>query len=143
MTTTDRRHDRFAAALLTLLLAPVAGADDFSPAPFGAAYPQLDRWVTGEWWTEPWNKPPAKPGPRKPPQRPPFALDVPRDQVTDWEKGFLTFIRDQVPELRSRIETSKELDGESERQLEAAIAEFKRQRAAKSGGEARSMAAAR
>jgi F-type H+-transporting ATPase subunit alpha len=69
--------------------------------------------------------------------------EVKRDEVADWEKGFLTFVRDQVPELRSRIETTKELDGESERQLEAAIAEFKRQRAAKSGGEARPMAAAR
>ena len=69
--------------------------------------------------------------------------DVKRDEVADWEKGFLTFVRDQVPELRSRIETSKELDGESERQLEAAIAEFKRQRAAKSGVEARQVAGAR
>jgi len=56
--------------------------------------------------------------------------DVPRDQVADWEKGFLTFVRDQIPELRSRIADTKELDGEGERQLEAAIAEFKRQRAA-------------
>jgi hypothetical protein len=71
-----------------LLPAPVAIADDFAAAPFGAAYPQLDRWVTGEWWKEPWNKPSNKPGAkgdpgatRKPPQRPPFPLDVPRDQV--------------------------------------------------------------
>jgi F-type H+-transporting ATPase subunit alpha len=59
-----------------------------------------------------------------------FLDDVKRDEVADWEKGFLTFVRDQVPELRARIEQTKELDGESERQLEAAIAEFKRQRAA-------------
>jgi F-type H+-transporting ATPase subunit alpha len=58
---------------------------------------------------------------------------VKREEVADWEKGFLTFVRDQVPELRARIESSKELDGESERQLEAAIAEFKRQRAAAAG----------
>jgi F-type H+-transporting ATPase subunit alpha len=57
---------------------------------------------------------------------------VKRDEVADWEKGFLTFVRDQMPELRKRIDESKELDGESERMLEAAIAEFKRQRAAKS-----------
>jgi F-type H+-transporting ATPase subunit alpha len=56
--------------------------------------------------------------------------EVPRDQVADWEQGFLTFVRDQVPELRKRIVDTKELDGEGERQLEAAIAEFKRQRAA-------------
>ena len=40
-------------------------------------------------------------------------------------------MRDQVPELRQRIEASKELDAEGERQLEAAIAEFKRQWATK------------
>jgi F0F1-type ATP synthase alpha subunit len=56
--------------------------------------------------------------------------EVPRDQVADWEQGFLTFVRDQVPELRQRIVDTKELDGEGERQLEAAIAEYKRQRAA-------------
>jgi F-type H+-transporting ATPase subunit alpha len=62
---------------------------------------------------------------------------VPRDQVADWEKGFLTFVRDQVPELRQRIVESKELDAESERQLEAAIAEFKRQRQTQASGSAR------
>ncbi|MFM8985871.1 MAG: F0F1 ATP synthase subunit alpha, partial [Planctomycetia bacterium] len=69
--------------------------------------------------------------------------EVKRDEVADWEKGFLTFVRDQVPELRSRIDDSKELDGESERQLEAAIAEYKRQRAAKAGGGAKQLAGAR
>jgi F-type H+-transporting ATPase subunit alpha len=68
--------------------------------------------------------------------------EVKRDEVADWEKGFLTFIRDQVPELRKRIDESKELDGESERQLEASIAEYKRQRAAKAGG-AKQLAGAR
>jgi F-type H+-transporting ATPase subunit alpha len=58
---------------------------------------------------------------------------VKREQVAEWEKGFLTFIRDQIPELRAKIEQTKELDAESERQLEAAIAEFKRQWAAKNG----------
>jgi F-type H+-transporting ATPase subunit alpha len=56
--------------------------------------------------------------------------DVKREEVADWEKGFLTFVRDQVPELRAKIEQTKELDAESERQLEAAIGEYKRQRAA-------------
>jgi F-type H+-transporting ATPase subunit alpha len=68
--------------------------------------------------------------------------DVKREDVADWEKGFLTFVRDQVPELRKRIDESKELDAESERQLEAAIAEYKRQRAAKVGG-AKQLAGAR
>ena len=56
--------------------------------------------------------------------------EVPREKVADWEKGFHTFVRDQVPELRARIAQTNELDAESERQLEAAIAEFKRQQAA-------------
>jgi F-type H+-transporting ATPase subunit alpha len=68
--------------------------------------------------------------------------DVPRDQVADWEKAFLTFVRDQVPELRQRIVDTKELDGEGERQLEAAIAEFKRQRAAGRAAEGRQSVAA-
>ena len=68
--------------------------------------------------------------------------DVKREDVADWEKGFLTFVRDQVPELRQRIDESKELDAESERQLEAAIAEFKRQRAAHAAGEKRQLAGA-
>jgi F-type H+-transporting ATPase subunit alpha len=55
---------------------------------------------------------------------------VKREEVADWEKGFLTYVRDQVPELRAKIDQTKELDAESERQLEAAIAEYKRQRAA-------------
>jgi F-type H+-transporting ATPase subunit alpha len=63
--------------------------------------------------------------------------DVKRDEVADWEKSFLTFVRDQIPELRARIADTKELDAESERQLEAAIAEFKRQRTAKRSAEAR------
>jgi F-type H+-transporting ATPase subunit alpha len=67
---------------------------------------------------------------------------VKREEVAEWEKGFLTFIRDQTPELRAKIEQTKELDAESERQLEAAIAEFKRQWDAKNGsaGGSRSLA---
>ena len=86
MTTSERRHGRFAFGILLVALVAIGvagpagadGDDDFAPAPFGAAHPQLDRWVTGEWWTEPW----SKPGPKaKPPQRPPFPLDVARDEV--------------------------------------------------------------
>ena len=65
-------------AFVLLVATLPAKADDFSPTPFGAAYPQLDRWVTGEWWT----KPSTKPGSRgKQQQQVPFPLDVPRDQV--------------------------------------------------------------
>ena len=67
--------------------------------------------------------------------------DVRREQVADWEQGFLTFVRDQVPELRDRLIETKDLDAETERQLEAAIAEFKRQRQASCGIESNEPAA--
>ncbi len=67
---------------------------------------------------------------------------IPRDQVAAWEKGFLTFVQDQVPELRNRIAETKDLDAESERQLEAAIAEFQRQRAAGAAAEGKQPVAA-
>ena len=53
--------------------------------------------------------------------------DVKRDEVAAWEAGFLTFVRDQTPEVRARLEETKALDDETERLLEAAIAEYKRQ----------------
>ena len=53
--------------------------------------------------------------------------NVKRDQVAAWEAGFLTFVRDQTPEVRSRLEETKAIDDETERLLEAAIAEYKRQ----------------
>ena len=68
--------------------------------------------------------------------------DVKREDVAAWEKSFLTFVHDQIPELRNRIDESKELDAESERQLEAAIAEFKRQWATGAGEGKRQLAGA-
>jgi F-type H+-transporting ATPase subunit alpha len=59
---------------------------------------------------------------------------VPREEVADWEQGFLIFVRDQVPELRDRLVETGALDDETERQLEAAIAEYHRQRAASAAG---------
>ncbi len=56
--------------------------------------------------------------------------DVKREDVAMWEKEFLTFVRDQMPELRKTIDESNQLDDKSEKTLEGAIAEFKRQRAA-------------
>jgi F-type H+-transporting ATPase subunit alpha len=53
---------------------------------------------------------------------------VKREEVADWEAGFLTFVREQAKDLRSRLEETKALDDETDRLLEAAIAEFKRQR---------------
>ena len=67
---------------------------------------------------------------------------VPREQVADWEKCFLTFVRDQVPEVREKIVETKALDDETVRQLEAAIAEFQRQRDAQVAAEGREPVAA-
>ena len=53
--------------------------------------------------------------------------NVKREEVSAWEAGFLTFVRDQTPEVRSRLEETKAIDDETERLLEAAIAEYKRQ----------------
>ena len=53
--------------------------------------------------------------------------NVKREEVAAWEAGFLTFVRDQTPEVRSRLEETKAIDDETERLLEAAIAEYKRQ----------------
>jgi len=40
----------------------------FAPAAFGAEFPELDGWATGEWW-------------KKRPTQQPFSLDVPRQDV--------------------------------------------------------------
>jgi F-type H+-transporting ATPase subunit alpha len=52
---------------------------------------------------------------------------VPRTEVAAWEKAFLTFIKDQKPEVRQKIADTKDLDGESMKALDVAIATFKSQ----------------
>jgi F-type H+-transporting ATPase subunit alpha len=52
---------------------------------------------------------------------------VPRNEVLAWEKAFLTFIKDQKPEVRKKIEDTKDLDADAEKALVAAINEFKLQ----------------
>jgi F-type H+/Na+-transporting ATPase subunit alpha len=56
---------------------------------------------------------------------------VPRDQVAQWEKAFLTFMKDQKPEIRKKISDTKDLDAETIKALDEAIAQFKAQWAAK------------
>jgi F-type H+-transporting ATPase subunit alpha len=53
--------------------------------------------------------------------------DVPRTEVSAWEKAFLTFIRDQKPEIRNRIAETKDLDEATMNALSSAIKEFKAQ----------------
>ena len=57
--------------------------------------------------------------------------DVPRTEVSAWEKGFLTFIRDQKPEIRNKIAETKDLDEATMNALSGAIKEFKAQYATK------------
>jgi F-type H+/Na+-transporting ATPase subunit alpha len=52
---------------------------------------------------------------------------VPRNQVQAWEKAYLTFMRDQHPEIRKKIVETKDLDAAAMKQLDAAIAQFKTQ----------------
>ena len=54
-----------------------------------------------------------------------------------WEKAYLTFMRDQKPEIRKAIEESKDLTEDTTKAIEAAIAEFKHQYTAKPAATAR------
>ncbi len=53
--------------------------------------------------------------------------DVPRTEVAAWEKDFLTFMRDQKPEIRNKIAETKDLDEATMNALSSAINEFKAQ----------------
>jgi F-type H+/Na+-transporting ATPase subunit alpha len=52
---------------------------------------------------------------------------VPVNRVQEWEKTFLTFIRDQKPEIRNAISQTKDLSDETIQQIEGAIREFNAQ----------------
>ena len=56
---------------------------------------------------------------------------VPIKDVAEWEKNFLTFIRDQKSEIRKKIEESKDLDDATVSAITAAIGEFQAQYAKK------------
>jgi F-type H+/Na+-transporting ATPase subunit alpha len=53
--------------------------------------------------------------------------DVPVDQVQDWERAFLTYVRDHQQPLWNQIAETKDLTSELEAGLIAAIETFKRQ----------------
>jgi F-type H+/Na+-transporting ATPase subunit alpha len=53
--------------------------------------------------------------------------DVPRTEVDAWEKGFLTFMRDQKPEIRNKIVETKDLDAAAMEAINQAIKEYKAQ----------------
>jgi F-type H+-transporting ATPase subunit alpha len=56
---------------------------------------------------------------------------IPARQVSVWEKGFLTFMRDQKPEIRKKIDETKDLDEAAMKQIDAAIGEYQAQYAAR------------
>ncbi len=58
--------------------------------------------------------------------------EVPIVQAHDWETEFLKFMREQKSEVRNRILEANEVDDETARGLDAALAEFKKQYATKS-----------
>jgi F-type H+-transporting ATPase subunit alpha len=57
-----------------------------------------------------------------------YLLDVPTDEVLDFEKGLFEFIDTQYPELFAKIRDEKKLTDEIEEMLQKAIVEFKEQR---------------
>jgi F-type H+-transporting ATPase subunit alpha len=52
---------------------------------------------------------------------------VPLSEVGRWEREFLTFMRDQKPEIRAKIAETRDLDAETEKALIGAIGEFQLQ----------------
>jgi F-type H+-transporting ATPase subunit alpha len=56
---------------------------------------------------------------------------VPIKEVSAWEKAYLTFMRDQKPEIRKKIEETKDLSDDTMTAINAAIALFQSQYAAK------------
>jgi F-type H+/Na+-transporting ATPase subunit alpha len=51
--------------------------------------------------------------------------DVPRTDVSRWEEAFLTYIRDQKPDVRAALEREQKMTPQIEKSLVAAITEFK------------------
>jgi len=49
------------------------------------------------------------------------------DKVRDWEKSFLTFMKDQKPEVRNELLEKNDLDDELIEKIEASLAEFNTQ----------------
>ncbi len=52
---------------------------------------------------------------------------IPIKEVPAWEKAFLTFIRDQKPEIRQKIVDTKDLDNDAMTTLNGAIEQFQKQ----------------
>lgn len=64
-----------------------------------------------------------------------YVDSVPVDQVREWEDEFVQFLHDQTPEVRKRIDETKDLDSETEQMIVSAIKEFQAQFDAKRSSE--------
>ncbi len=62
---------------------------------------------------------------------------IPATEVAAWEKEFLTFMRDQKPEIREKIEETEDLDDDAMAAITAAIGEFQQQYKSKAEATAR------
>ncbi len=62
---------------------------------------------------------------------------IPITEVAAWEKEFLTFMRDQKPEIREKIEETEDLDDDAMAAITAAITEFQQQYKSKAEATAR------
>jgi len=60
-----------------------------------------------------------------------FLDKVPVKEVPAWEKAFLTFMRDQKPEIRNKILETKDLDEAAMQNISKAIGEFQAQYASR------------
>jgi hypothetical protein len=78
-----------------------AAAAGLDPQPFGAEFPDLDNWATGDWLKSSQNSP-AKPGSK---QGRPFDLDVPRRDVI----AFALYTVTVRPESRGTLKLSAQL----------------------------------
>jgi F-type H+-transporting ATPase subunit alpha len=56
---------------------------------------------------------------------------ISREQVAEWERDFLAFVREQKSELREKLASSKKMDDDTAAALEASIADFQKQFAGK------------
>ena len=52
---------------------------------------------------------------------------IPAGEVSQWEKQFLTFMTDQKPEIRQKIQDTNDLDEATMTALSEAIGEFQKQ----------------
>ncbi len=51
---------------------------------------------------------------------------IPREQVAEWERGFLAFIHERRSEVREKIASTKKLDDDTAAALDAAIADYQK-----------------